>query len=131
MTHRQKLTARAVAVIFGLLAVLTAVSAVMDQVLLPKVEVIELLPYPDETGQMQYWVPSECLRAEGGKTVVYEVKERQGAFAKEYYVEAITVQAVEERTDTVRIEGGLLGYGMELVRQSSRPLTGGGTVARQ
>lgn len=131
MTHRQKIIVRTAAVIFGLLAVLTAVSAVMYQVLLPKVETVELRPYPDETGQMQYWVPSECLRAEGGKTVVYEVKERQGAFAKEYYVEAITVQAAEERTDTVRIEGGLLGYGMELVRRNSRPLTSGDTVARQ
>ena len=103
--------------IFVLLIGFTIASNLVYEALLPRVKTTEFIAGMSTEGEIEYWVPEECVfgTEDSQSIVLYRVGERSGLFSMEYYVEQIDGQVLEEK-DAVfgrTVDGGYYLVGMK------------------
>lgn len=118
-----------------LLAALVCCSFLSNRIyfaLLPRVETYRFMSTVADDGEVQYWVPEECVFPNLNETsdaVVYRVYERRGPFAMEYFAQAIEVNLlVEDHQGKVRVSGPTLGHHENLIQSYTIPFTNGDAV---
>jgi len=121
-----------------LLLVLTVISNMVYQAMLPKVRT---LTYEATVGELLdgyglweliAWVPVECAFPSDQENVVYFYRmcERPGLWSqRENYVEQIQARIIDRREDAVLVEEGVLYYAETLVCETNLPLRDGDVVS--
>lgn len=116
--------------IFVLLIGFTIASNLVYEALLPRVKTTEFIAGMSTEGEIEYWVPEECVfgTEDSQSIVLYRVGERSGLFSMEYYVEEIDGRILEEKDGQVKIQAPAMSMMETLVCYRDKPLTSGETV---
>ena len=136
--RRKKIVRWIAGITMGLLVVMTGVSYLVYQSMLPNVITYD---YTASTGRLLDgysrwetvpWVPMKCTfpaSQEDDTVYLYRIRDRAGQWnSTEYYVERVEVPVVKEGVDMLLLEDGYLGYFETLVCETTLPLHDGEAV---
>lgn len=135
--RRKRIVRRTAGVLTVLLVVMTVVSSMVYQAMLPQVRTLR---YEGTVGRLLdgyglwevlAWVPVSCTfpGSQENTVCLYRVWDRPGQWSSsEYYVEEIEAPVIDRRPDTVLLADGCLSYFETLVCETSLPLSDGETV---
>lgn len=135
--RRKRMVRWAAGILTVLLVVMTVVSGMVYQAMLPQVRTLR---YEGTVGRLLdgyglwevlAWVPVSCTFPGSQENMVclYRMRERPGQWSSsEYYVEEIEAPVIDRNGDIVLLPDGYLSYFETLVCETSLPLSGGETV---
>lgn len=126
---RKKIVRWFALIIFVLLIGFTVVSNLVYEALLPRVKICEFTASMSAEGEVEYWVPKDCIfSGENNTVIMYRVAERSGLFDMEYYVEQIDGSILEEKDGQIKVRAPAMSTMETLVCYRDKPLTSGETV---
>lgn len=127
--RRKKIVRWLALIIFVLLIGFTIASNLVYEALLPRVKTCEFIASMSAEGEVEYWVPKDCVfSGENNAVIMYRVAERSGLFDMEYYVEQIDGSILEEKDGQIKVMAPAMSTMETLVCYRDKPLTSGETV---